>query len=217
MARAWPPRASTASSRSGTISTGGDALTFNRHIPPVERGLQPRRAAYRQREFRQHSQDLGSRYRERAFYPVRTHQGRVEHRLQLGRDAPGDRQWGLDGQAVELGSGQDILKWQAHPAKVTAIEFSPNEILIVSASDDRTATIWDRTPVGACLRCAAIPISSPTSCLAPTVPGVATASFDGTAKIWDAASGNELRWFLGHRDIVWGIAFSPDGTQMVTG
>ena len=39
---------------------------------------------------------------------------------------------------------------------------------------------------------------------------------DGTAKIWDAVSGKELLSFIGHKDSVFGIAFSPDGSRLAT-
>lgn len=43
---------------------------------------------------------------------------------------------------------------------------------------------------------------------------IATGSFDGTAKIWDAQTGKELL-HLGHEGIGW-VAFSPDGSRLAT-
>ena len=40
---------------------------------------------------------------------------------------------------------------------------------------------------------------------------VATASWDGTARLWDAASGKQLAILQGHTDRVVSVAFSPDG------
>ena len=45
---------------------------------------------------------------------------------------------------------------------------------------------------------------------------IATACFDGTARIWDAADGNELLLLQGHTNTVNSIAFSPDGRRVVT-
>jgi WD40 repeat protein len=45
---------------------------------------------------------------------------------------------------------------------------------------------------------------------------LATASLDRTAKVWDAASGEELLRLYGHTNRVLGIAFSPDGTRLAT-
>ena len=45
---------------------------------------------------------------------------------------------------------------------------------------------------------------------------VVTASDDNTARVWDAASGEELAVLEGHENFVRFAAFSPDGTQVVT-
>jgi WD40 repeat protein/serine/threonine protein kinase len=42
---------------------------------------------------------------------------------------------------------------------------------------------------------------------------VASASEDGTAKVWDAATGQELRTFRGHTSNVLDVAISPDGRR----
>jgi WD40 repeat protein len=49
---------------------------------------------------------------------------------------------------------------------------------------------------------------------------IGTASFDHTAKLWDAATGKELRTFggdQGHKGQVLAVAFSADGGQLATG
>lgn len=44
-----------------------------------------------------------------------------------------------------------------------------------------------------------------------------TGSWDDNAKLWDAASGKEIRRFEGHSHWVTSVAFSPDGNQVLTG
>jgi hypothetical protein len=46
---------------------------------------------------------------------------------------------------------------------------------------------------------------------------VLTGSLDGTARLWDAQTGQELRRFEGHTEPVSSVAFSPDGRQVLTG
>lgn len=47
---------------------------------------------------------------------------------------------------------------------------------------------------------------------------LATVSFDGTAKLWDAVTGKELATFLnGHKKELNAVAFSPDGKTLATG
>ena len=45
---------------------------------------------------------------------------------------------------------------------------------------------------------------------------VLTASEDNTARLWDAASGQELRVLRGHEDAVRSAVFSPDGARVLT-
>ncbi len=45
---------------------------------------------------------------------------------------------------------------------------------------------------------------------------ILTASWDKTARIWDAATGQEITQLIGHTDRVWFAAFSPDGRRVIT-
>ena len=46
---------------------------------------------------------------------------------------------------------------------------------------------------------------------------LASGSLDGTAKLWDVASGRELRTLSGHSGEVYSVAFSPDGRVLASG
>jgi hypothetical protein len=45
---------------------------------------------------------------------------------------------------------------------------------------------------------------------------LATASWDKTARLWDARTGEELLVLKGHTDEVHAVCFSPDGTRLAT-
>jgi WD40 repeat protein len=45
---------------------------------------------------------------------------------------------------------------------------------------------------------------------------IVTGSFDETAKVWDAATGEETLTLIGHSKYVKSAAFSPDGKRIVT-
>jgi WD40 repeat protein len=50
----------------------------------------------------------------------------------------------------------------------------------------------------------------------PDGKNIVTASADETARLWDAASGLELRKFTGHTEVVSDAIFSPDGKSVLT-
>jgi WD40 repeat protein len=46
---------------------------------------------------------------------------------------------------------------------------------------------------------------------------IATGSYDKLVKLWDSATGKELRTLKEHSDAVYSVAFLPNGTQLVSG
>jgi WD40 repeat protein/transcriptional regulator with XRE-family HTH domain len=52
--------------------------------------------------------------------------------------------------------------------------------------------------------------------ISPDGKRIATSSLDGTAKVWDPVTGQEILTLRGHSDGVWNVTFSPDGSKFVT-
>jgi WD40 repeat protein len=128
----------------------------------------------------------------------------------------------------------------AHQRPVTNAEFSPDGLWVVASagspsdSTDNTAIVWDTQawkPVvlgqtGEAYK------SATEGGMVGSIRGhlgevrsasfssngdrVVTASEDGTARIWDPASGKELTVFRGHTKAVLGATFSPDRKRVVT-
>ena len=51
----------------------------------------------------------------------------------------------------------------------------------------------------------------------PNGARAASASLDGTVRVWDAVDGRQLFNLEGHAGPVWGVAFSPDGKTIASG
>ncbi|MEG4092365.1 WD40 domain-containing protein [Microcoleus sp. Pol12B4] len=99
-----------------------------------------------------------------------------------------------------------------HNDLVRSVSFSPTGDAIATASDDKTAKLWDLQ--GNCL----VTFTGHNYLVnsvsfSPTGDAIATASYDGTAKLWDL-QGNCLVTFTGHHQC--SVSFSPTGDAIAT-
>jgi WD40 repeat protein/beta-lactamase regulating signal transducer with metallopeptidase domain len=105
-----------------------------------------------------------------------------------------------------------------HAAAVTGLAFAPDGSA-VSAARDGTAVRWSA---------AAPPEPAPLSyrghadllravAVSPDGKIVATGARDGSVRLFDAATGVELRKLAGHEGEVADMQFTPDGTRLVSG
>jgi WD40 repeat protein len=101
-----------------------------------------------------------------------------------------------------------------HNDSVRSVSFSPTWDAIATASQDKTAKLWDLQ--GNCLVTFTGHNDSVRSvCFSPTGDRIATASDDKTAKLWDL-QGNCLVTFTGHNYPVTSVCFSPTGDRIAT-
>ena len=101
-----------------------------------------------------------------------------------------------------------------HEKALTSARFSPNGKLILTASSDRTAKVWnlDGTPL-ATLTGHEDRVN--TASFSPDGTLIVTASLDNTAKIWNL-DGTVKQELIGHEDAVIRASFSPDGKSIIT-
>ncbi len=113
------------------------------------------------------------------------------------------RIWDAEGQLVAAFELADAVR---------SVAFSPDAALLVTGTRDGTARLWDVTR-----GVAAVPVNleSPIHAIAIARDGtVAAGRDDSNVSIWNGATSRVLRKHLGR---VFAVAFSPDGTQLVTG
>jgi WD40 repeat protein len=118
--------------------------------------------------------------------------------------------------AVAVSQTNWHLGFGGHEGDVRSAAFSPDGSRIVTASDDKTARIWDAATAKeiAVLRGHEGSVNS--AAFSPDGSRIVTASNDKTARIWDAAAAKEIAVLHGHEGSVNSAAFSRDGSRIVT-
>jgi WD40 repeat protein/energy-coupling factor transporter ATP-binding protein EcfA2 len=120
--------------------------------------------------------------------------------------------------ATALAVAVSRANWRlaGHSSYVSSAAFSPDGLRIVTASNDKTARIWDAASAKefAVLRGHGNTVQS--AAFSPDGSRIVTASYDKTARIWDAASAKEIAVLRGHADLLLSAAFSPDGSRIIT-
>jgi hypothetical protein len=121
--------------------------------------------------------------------------------------------------AAALAAGVSQANWRfvldGHAGYVYSAAFSPDGSRVVTASNDKTARIWDAAKGKeiAVLRGHEDAVNS--AAFSPDGSRIVTASADQTARIWDAASGTEIVILRGPQQMS-SAAFSPDRSRIVT-
>jgi predicted NACHT family NTPase len=96
------------------------------------------------------------------------------------------------------------------------IAYSPDGTRVATASQDKTAKVWDSSSGRLLLTLTGHTESVNDVAFSPDGKLIATSSHDRTVKIWDAQTGKESMTLTGHTDGINRLMFSPDGKRLVT-
>ncbi|PTY01799.1 hypothetical protein DB346_11480 [Verrucomicrobia bacterium LW23] len=133
-------------------------------------------------------------------------------RLLSGGDDGATIMWNIANGGVAAGP----LRTVGLPAAMKVM-FSPDGKRFAVANSDGTAQLYEITdavrPVGGKLEHADLIWDLDWSADSQRV---ATCSWDGQARVWDAQTGTPLSDPLPHEGFVWSVAFSPDGSGLLT-
>uniref|UniRef100_A0A674NEL3 Transducin beta like 3 n=1 Tax=Takifugu rubripes TaxID=31033 RepID=A0A674NEL3_TAKRU len=108
---------------------------------------------------------------------------------------------------------------KAHDKDVNSVAVSPNDKLLASASQDRTAKLWSLAGEG---NLGLLGVFRGhrrgvwTVCFSPVDQVLATSSADGTTKLWSLQDFSCLKTFEGHDASVLKVIFVSRGTQLLT-
>ncbi|UKZ76962.1 hypothetical protein TrVFT333_004678 [Trichoderma virens FT-333] len=135
-----------------------------------------------------------------------------------------------DGRQMVSGSNDGVYMWNAvtgeflttltghsdyhNDIKVQSVAFSPDSTQVASASDNGLQ-IWDAA-TGRCLWTHVGGSRTRSVAFSPNSKQVAWSSY-GSVLVWDLATGENLRTLGGGDELVYSVAFSPDGRQLASG
>ena len=125
---------------------------------------------------------------------------------------------GVDIELYDLQSGFMSPVFQGHGgSEINQIRFSTDDSLLLTASEDHTARLWNAQTGEIYNVLAGHSDGVLTAEFNPDSTQVVTASLDGTARIWSVSSGEQLITPISHASgAIRSATFSPDGQLIIT-
>lgn len=113
-------------------------------------------------------------------------------------------------------TGKHLLTFGDRPLPVAGLAFSPDNLHLASANQDKTIQIWETATGEEVFRLRGHTGVVTAVAFSPNGRRLISASHDHTIKIWDTTSGQEILTLRGHSGEVLDLTFSPDGQRIAS-
>lgn len=123
-----------------------------------------------------------------------------------------------DGRTLISGGWNELKLWNLETARLLEtlpgqnprVRLSPNGLILASGSHNRGITLRSFPDMKSLVTLHGHKESIYNIAFSPDSKTLATASWDGTVKLWHVATGEELLSFPAGGGVAWSVAFSPD-------
>ena len=156
---------------------------------------------------------------------LKGHSGRVID-VAFSRDGQRLASAGLEDGTVRVWEATTGHEIRTLETIATAVDFSPDGQRLASAGLDGTVRVWDCATGQEALALKgtssvfkgnfSVANAVPSVAFSPDGQRLASASADGTVKLWDVVTGQETLTLKGHSSFVMRLAFSRDGQRLVS-
>ncbi|KAK1260091.1 Transcriptional corepressor LEUNIG [Acorus gramineus] len=123
------------------------------------------------------------------------------------------------GRCMDVSKGftfREILATRASTSKVVCCHFSSDGKLLASGGHDKKAVLWNTDTLKAKAALEEHTLLITDVRFSPTMPRLATSSFDKTVRVWDADNPSySLRTFTGHSASVMSVDFHPNKEDLI--
>ena len=104
----------------------------------------------------------------------------------------------------------------SHTDRINAWEFSPDNKMLITASFDNKAIIWDTKTGKKLVELIGHSDAAKSAVFTLDNESVITSSNDKSIKIWNVKSGKVINTLIGHRGFIYFAKLSPDGTKVLS-